>query len=56
MRKLAPKFVALLSLLLAVAFLSPLRAVADDEEDPPTRVARLSHTDGACLLYTSRCV
>jgi hypothetical protein len=47
MRKLAPKFVALLSLALAVAFLMPLRAVADDEEDPPTRVARLSHADGA---------
>jgi len=47
MRKLAPKFVALLSLALAVAFLTPLRAVADDDEDPPSRVARLSHTDGA---------
>jgi uncharacterized protein DUF6600 len=47
MRKIAPKFVALLSLALAVAFLTPLRAAADDEEDPPTRVARLSHTDGA---------
>ncbi|MGA2429188.1 MAG: DUF6600 domain-containing protein [Candidatus Acidiferrum sp.] len=47
MRKLAPKLVALLSLALAVAFLTPLRALADDEEDPPTRVARLSHTDGA---------
>jgi hypothetical protein len=47
MRKLAPKLVTLLSLALAVAFLTPLRAVADDEEDPPTRVARLSHTDGA---------
>jgi hypothetical protein len=47
MRKFAPKFVALLSLALAIAFLTPLRALADDEEDPPTRVARLSHTDGA---------
>jgi hypothetical protein len=47
MRKIAPKFVALLSLVLAVAFLTPLRAAADDEEDPPTRVARLSHADGA---------
>jgi len=47
MRKIAPKFVALLSLALAVAFLTPLRAAADDEEDPPTRVARLSHADGA---------
>jgi hypothetical protein len=47
MRKIAPKFVALFSLALAIAFLAPLRAAADDEEDPPTRVARLSHTDGA---------
>jgi hypothetical protein len=47
MRKLAPKFVALVSLALALAFLVPTRALADDEEDPPTRVARLSHTDGA---------
>jgi hypothetical protein len=47
MRNLAPKLVALLSLALTAAFLTPLRAVADDEEDPPTRVARLSHTDGA---------
>ncbi len=47
MRKIAHKFVALLSLALAVAFLTPLRAAADDEEDPPTRVARLSHADGA---------
>jgi hypothetical protein len=47
MRKLAPKFVALVSLALAMAFLAPTRALADDQEDPPTRVARLSHTDGA---------
>ena len=46
MRKLAPKLLTLLSLALAVAFLTPMRALADDEEDPPTRVARLSHTDG----------
>jgi hypothetical protein len=45
MRKLAPKLVTLLSLALAIAFLAPNRALAD-EEDPPTRVARLSHTDG----------
>ncbi len=45
MRKLAPKLVTLLSLALALAFLTPNRALAD-EEDPPTRVARLSHTDG----------
>ena len=46
MRKLAPKLLTLISLALAVAFITPMRAVADDEEDPPTRVARLSHTDG----------
>jgi hypothetical protein len=46
MRKHAPKLVTLLSLALAVALLSPLRALADDEEDPSSRVARLSHTDG----------
>ncbi len=47
MRKFAPKLVTLIALALAVAFLTPVRALADDEEDPPTRVARLSHTDGA---------
>jgi hypothetical protein len=46
MRKLAPKLVVLFSLALTVAFLVPLRARADDE-DPPSRVARISHTDGA---------
>jgi hypothetical protein len=46
MRKLAPKLFTLLSLALAMAFVTPMRALADDEEDPPTRVARLSHTDG----------
>jgi DNA segregation ATPase FtsK/SpoIIIE-like protein len=45
MRKLAPKLVTLLGLALAIAFLTPVRALAD-EEDPPSRVARLSHTDG----------
>jgi len=45
MRKLAPKLATLVSLALVIAFLTPVRAVAD-EEDPPTRVARLSHTDG----------
>jgi hypothetical protein len=47
MRKFAPKLVTLLTLALAVAFLTPFRAVADDQEDPPSRVARLSHTDGS---------
>jgi hypothetical protein len=45
MRKLAPKLVTLLSLALALTFLTPLRARADDD-DPSSRVARLSHTDG----------
>jgi hypothetical protein len=45
MRKLAPKLVTLLTLTLALTFLIPLRAQADDD-DPSSRVARLSHTDG----------
>ena len=45
MRKHALKLVTLLSILTAVAFL-PQRAAAD-EDDPPARVARLSHTDGS---------
>jgi hypothetical protein len=47
MRKLAPNLVTLLALALAIAFVAPGRALADDEEDPPSRAARLSHTDGA---------
>jgi hypothetical protein len=46
MRKHLLKLVSLLSLALAVAFLAPSRALADDD-DPPSRVARLSHTDGS---------
>jgi hypothetical protein len=46
MRKHPLKLVSLVCLALAVAFLFPSRAAADDE-DPPSRVARLSHTDGA---------
>jgi hypothetical protein len=45
MRKQTLKLVSLLCVALAAAFLLPLRAAADDE-DPPSRVARLSHTDG----------
>jgi hypothetical protein len=51
--KLAPRIAALLVLLCAAAFLAPLRTLAQDQDgpppndDPPTRVARLSHTDGA---------
>src|SRR5260370_7248747 len=44
MRKVAPKLVTLLSLALAVAFFTPLRALADDE-DPSNRSTRLCHSD-----------
>lgn len=54
MSKFTPKLAALLALLCAAAFLTPLRALAQgpndgspDGDDPPTRVARISHTDGA---------
>jgi hypothetical protein len=57
MSKLAPRLAALIApsliLLCAAAFLTPLRAIAQDQDgpppndDPPTRVARISHTDGA---------
>ncbi|HVS88786.1 MAG TPA: DUF6600 domain-containing protein [Candidatus Acidoferrum sp.] len=46
MRKHALKLVSLLSVALAMALFVPLRAAADDD-DPPTRVARLSYTHGA---------
>jgi hypothetical protein len=46
MRKHVLKLVSLLSLGLALAFLVPSRALAE-EDDPPSRVARLSHTDGS---------
>ena len=45
MRTHVLKFIGLLSIALALAALVPSRAAADDD-DPPTRVARLSHTDG----------
>ncbi len=45
MRKHALKLASLLAIALAVTFLAPSRAAADDD-DPPSRVARLSHTDG----------
>jgi hypothetical protein len=47
MRKHFFKLASLLSLALAVAFLMPQRAAADDDEDPPARVARLGFTRGA---------
>jgi hypothetical protein len=46
MRKHVLQLVSLLAIALAVALLAPPRAAADDD-DPPTRVARLSHTDGS---------
>jgi hypothetical protein len=45
MKRFALHFVSLLSLVLAVAFLIPQRAAAD-EDDPPGRVARLSFIRG----------
>jgi hypothetical protein len=45
MRKYAPKLLSLLTLALAVALFIPQRAAADDD-DPPSRVARLSYTHG----------
>ena len=45
MRKHALKLISLLSLALAVAFLMPQRAAADDD-DPPSRVARLGFARG----------
>jgi hypothetical protein len=55
MRNHALKFFSMLSLALALAFLVPLGAAAQDQDqyngdngdDPPSRVARLSHTDGS---------
>jgi uncharacterized protein DUF6600 len=46
MRKHALQLASLLGIALAVALFAPPRAAADDD-DPPTRVARLSHTDGS---------
>ena len=46
MRNHALKLTSLLSVALAVALFVPLHAAADDEEDPPSRVARLSYANG----------
>ncbi len=46
MRKHPLKLVGLLALTLLAMFCVPQRAAADDD-DPPTRVARLSHADGS---------
>jgi hypothetical protein len=45
MRKHRLKFLGLIAMSLGVTFFLPQRAAADDD-DPPTRVARLSHVDG----------
>jgi hypothetical protein len=45
MKKYALKLVSLLSIALAVAFFTPQRAAADDD-DPPSRVARLGFARG----------
>src|SRR6202158_1173147 len=46
MRKHALKSVSLLALTLLAMFCAPQRAAADND-DPPTRIARLSHVDGS---------
>ncbi len=46
MRKHALKFTSLIAMALAVTLLGPARAAADDD-DPPSRVARLSVADGS---------
>ena len=46
MRKHALKLTSLIAVALAVTFLGPPRAAADDD-DPPTRVARLSQAEGS---------
>jgi len=46
MRKHLFPFVSMLAVALAVTFLAPQRAAADDD-DPPSRVARLAYANGA---------
>ena len=46
MRKHVLKLATLLSVLLATALFAPQRATADDDDDPPSRVARLSYASG----------
>ena len=40
------KLTSILGIALAVALVVPQRALADDDDDPPSRVARLSYTGG----------
>src|SRR6266478_1519139 len=46
MRKYLLNLTSLLSVALAVALFVPQRAAADDDEDPPSRVARLRYANG----------
>ena len=46
MRKHALKFISLIAFTLVAALFVPQRAAAD-QDDPPTRIARLSHVDGS---------
>lgn len=46
MRKHVLKLAGLLSIALAVTLFAPQRAAANDEDDPPSRVARLSYAHG----------
>src|SRR6266704_5222490 len=46
MSKHVLKLATLLSVLLATALFAPQRATADDDDDPPSRVARLSYASG----------
>src|SRR6267142_3412481 len=46
MRKRLLKLASLLSVALAVALFSPQRAAAHDDDDPPSRVARISYAHG----------
>lgn len=47
MRTCSLKFLSLLAALFAVALVLPQRAAADGDDDPPSRVARLSQINGA---------
>src|SRR5712692_1693114 len=46
MRKYLLNLTSLLSIALAVALFAPQRATANDDDDPPSRVARLSYAHG----------
>ena len=52
MKKLALKLMSLLSIALVAVLFTPQRAAADDD-DPPSRVARLGYTHGAVSFQPS---